>query len=97
MFHLSGDVGMTSASPTKSYERRPPVFRSPGTESLRNSNERLRGGRDGPVAHDARTGFATNLKLLAENLVNETAYALQLRYTPSILRLKNSSPRVLTY
>ncbi|XP_037506775.2 uncharacterized protein LOC119382927 [Rhipicephalus sanguineus] len=73
MFHLSGDVGMTSASPTKSYERRPPVFRSPGTESLRNSNERLRGGRDGPVAHDARTGFATNLKLLAENLVNETA------------------------
>lgn len=73
MFHLSGDVGVPSASPTKSYERRPPVFRSPGAESLRNSNERLRGGRDGPVAHDARTGCATNLKLLAENLVNETA------------------------
>ncbi|KAL1432682.1 hypothetical protein MTO96_012897 [Rhipicephalus appendiculatus] len=73
LFHLSGDVGMPSASPTKSLERRPPVFRSPGVESLRGSNEHLRGGRDGSVAHDARTGCATNLKLLAENLVNETA------------------------
>ncbi|KAH8025242.1 hypothetical protein HPB51_005438 [Rhipicephalus microplus] len=73
MLHLIGDVGMASASPTKSLERRPPVFRSPGAESLRESNDRLRGGRDAPVAHDARTGCATNLKLLAENMVNETA------------------------
>ncbi|KAH6936627.1 hypothetical protein HPB50_020351 [Hyalomma asiaticum] len=74
MLYLSGDAGMPSASPTKSLERRPPLFRSPGAESLRDSNERLRGGREGgPVAHDARTGCATNLKLLAENMVNETA------------------------
>lgn len=74
MLYLGGDAGMPSASPTKSLERRPPLFRSPGAESLRDSNERLRGGREGgPVAHDARTGCATNLKLLAENMVNETA------------------------
>ncbi|XP_065288885.2 uncharacterized protein [Dermacentor albipictus] len=73
MFFVGGDAGMPSASPTKSLERRPAVFRSRAAESLGDSSERLRGGRDGPVAHDARTGCATNLKLLAENLVNETA------------------------
>ncbi|XP_049521349.1 uncharacterized protein LOC119448062 isoform X2 [Dermacentor silvarum] len=73
-FFLGGDAGMPTASPTKSLERRPALFRSPAAESLGDSSERLRGGRDGgPVAHDARTGCATNLKLLAENLVNETA------------------------
>ncbi|KAL3223012.1 hypothetical protein MRX96_027845 [Rhipicephalus microplus] len=95
MLHLIGDVGMASASPTKSLERRPPVFRSPGAESLRESNDRLRGGRDAPVAHDARTGCATNLKLLAENMVNETAYALLYLYILSPLPTLASSPTEL--
>ncbi|XP_077520511.1 uncharacterized protein LOC144130464 [Amblyomma americanum] len=70
---VGGDAGVGLPSPTKSLERRPVLFRSTAAESLRGSSERVRGGWDGPVAHDARTGFASSLKLLAENLVNETS------------------------
>ncbi|CAN7988416.1 unnamed protein product, partial [Ixodes hexagonus] len=61
---------MEPPSPTKSLERRPPASRSAAIESLRTPEER--GFKETPVlVHDARTGFASNLKLLAENTVNE--------------------------
>lgn len=70
---LASDSGMPPPSPTKSLERRPAMFNDSGVDPLCSSGERIRGGKDGHVAHDARTGCATNLKQLAENLVNEAA------------------------
>lgn len=72
---LGSEAGMAPPSPTKSLERRPATLNDFGFDPLCSSGERIRGGKDGHVAHDARTGCATNLKQLAENLVNEAAGA----------------------
>lgn len=66
---LGSEAGMAPPSPTKSLERRPAMFNDFDVDPLCSSTER----KDGQVAHDARTGCATNLKQLAENLVNEAA------------------------
>lgn len=71
----TGTPNMAPPSPTKSLERRPPLGRSMAVECLRTAEEREL-QEQSFIANDARTGYATNLKLLAENLVNDVGCVL---------------------